>query len=218
MTNTKKAIRIAIVDDQAIFRDGLKALLSGEPEFQVVGEASNGEQIENLIKSLKPDILLIELPMPSNVMRKLAKSAAQVRTIIMNGALNAEEITQAFKAGVRGVLPKQTAASMLFKCIRTVMAGQYWIGQQSAATLSQTIKQCKNCGVQSPKKNFGLTPREIEIVRAVASGHSNSEIAGKLSISEQTVKHHITNIFDKLGVYNRLELSLFVFNHSLIEE
>jgi two-component system, NarL family, nitrate/nitrite response regulator NarL len=217
MTNTTKVIRIAIADDHAILRDGLKALLSGEPEFQVVGEADDGEKIAGLIKSLKPDILLLNLLMP-HVTPKLAKPVAQVRTIILDGAINAEEITRAFKLGARGVLPKEPAASLLFKCIRAVMAGQYWIGKQSAATLSQAMKQCRNCANPGPKKKFGLTPREMDIVRAVASGYSNSEIAGQMSISEQTVKHHLTNVFDKLGVYNRLELSLFVFNHGLVEE
>lgn len=221
MTDKTQPVRILIADDQPIFRDGLKALFTSEPEFELAGEALDGNEAMRLAASLNPDLLLLDLSMPGSsgldVLRSLAKSKSEVKTIVLSGDINAEEITEAFRLGARGALLKEAAASLLFKAIRTVVAGQYWIGRQGASGLNQTMRQFKNSGSRR-KKNYGLTPREMEIIRAVAAGYSNKEIAGQLSISEQTVKHHITSIFDKLGVYNRLELTLFVFNHSLVEE
>jgi two-component system, NarL family, nitrate/nitrite response regulator NarL len=97
------------------------------------------------------------------------------------------------------------------------MSGQYWIGNQAVANLVQTLKQHKSTAKSARPKNYGLTPREFEVTKAVVSGYPNKEIAAQMAISEQTVKHHITSIFDKLGVYNRLELTLFVFHHGLID-
>jgi two-component system nitrate/nitrite response regulator NarL len=215
-----KAISIIIADDHPIFRDGLRALFSSEPEFQIVGEACDGDETIKLTERLKPDILLLDLVMPGisglEVLRRLADADIEVRSIMLSGAINADEISEAFQLGARGVLLKEAATSLLFKCIRTVMAGRYWVGRQGVSNPIQTMKKHKNSS--APKKNYGLTPRELEIIRAVASGYANKEIAGQLSISEQTVKHHITSIFDKLGVYNRLELTLFVFNHNIVEE
>ena len=142
----------------------------------------------------------------------------KVRSIILSGAADGGDISRAFELGARGLVLKESATTLLFKSITAVMAGQYWIGQSSVATLSQSLDHYRDSAKSNKKKNFGLTEREMEIVRAVVSGYPNKEIASRYGISEQTVKHHITNIFDKLGVYNRLELTLFIFHHNLIEK
>jgi len=147
----------------------------------------------------------------------LEESHSEVRTIMLSGAMEGEDISRAFELGARGLVLKDSATNMLFKCIRTVMSGQYWIGRQGVSNLVHALKQYKSSSRKAPSKNYGLTPREMEVVKAVASGFSNKEIAGQFSISEQTVKHHITSIFDKLGVYNRLELTLFVIHHEMVE-
>jgi two-component system nitrate/nitrite response regulator NarL len=215
-------IRIVIADDHTIFRDGLSALLSSRPEFEVAGEASDGAEALKLVEKLKPDILLLDLIMPKvggmQVLEALAKSKNSVRTIVLSAAAEGHEISRAFELGARGVVLKDSATAMLFKSIQTVMAGQYWIGRKSVANLVQTMKRCGDAAKEEKPKNYGLTPREMEVIRAVVSGCPNKEIAGKYGISEQTVKHHITNIFDKLGVYNRLELTLFAFHHGLVQE
>jgi DNA-binding NarL/FixJ family response regulator len=216
-----KIIRIVIADDHTIFREGLKPLLSGQPGFKVVGEASDGGEACKLVEKFKPDILLLDLFMPKmnglDVLTALAESHSNVRTILLSGAMEGEEITKAFELGARGVVLKDSATSILFQSIHTVMAGEYWIGSQSATCLVETLKQQRSVEKKVAPKNYGLTPREMEIMKAAVSGCSNKEIAAQYSISEQTVKHHITSIFDKLGVYNRLELTLFVFHHNLIE-
>jgi two-component system, NarL family, nitrate/nitrite response regulator NarL len=216
-----QAIRILIAEGQDIFRDGLRNLLASESGFQIVGEARDGEEALKLVEQIQTDILLLDHRMPrkscTEILHSLTESRSKVRTILLSGAVEGEEISAAFELGARGLVLKESSTSaMLFKSIRTVMAGQYWIDSQGVSNPAQKLKQYKISNKEVMPKNFGLTPREREVLDKVVSGYSNKEIAGQLSISEQTVKHHITNIFDKLGVYNRLELTLFAFHHSLI--
>jgi two-component system, NarL family, nitrate/nitrite response regulator NarL len=222
MARSEGIISIVIADDHTIFREGLKMLLSGQPEFRVVGEAGDGNEVCKLVEKLTPDILLLDLLMPKangiDVLRLLEESRSKVRTILLSGAVDGEDITKAFELGARGVVIKDSSTAMLFKSIRSVMAGQYWIGQQNIASLVEVLKHHKKMAKNAPHKNYGLTPREMEIMKAAVSGCSNKEIASLYKISEQTVKHHITNIFDKLGVYSRLDLTLFAFHHKLIEK
>ena len=222
MPDSTKVIRILIADDHTIFRDGLKTLLAKEPGFKILGEACNGHEVIDLVQQLHPDVLLLDMQMPKmdgmGVLRALAETQSGVRTIVLSGTLEGENISSLFELGARGLVMKDSNTSMLFKCIRTVMAGQFWIGRQAVSDLVQTLKHSRIAAMHAHPKNYGLTPREFEVIKAVVAGYPNKEIAGQLSISEQTVKHHITNIFDKLGVYNRLELTLFVFNHELLEK
>jgi DNA-binding NarL/FixJ family response regulator len=222
MTDAKKAVRIVIADDYEMFRHGLKALFSGHPEFEVVGEAANGSEAINAVAELRPDILLLDLVMPEmggmQVLRSLARSMNNMRIVLLSGAVEGAEIPRAFELGARGFVMKSTATDTLLECIRTVLAGKYWIGIQSAENLETALEHCRGNVRNGKRENYALTPREMEIIRAVVSGNTNKEIAFQFSISEQTVKHHIRSIFDKLGVYNRLELTLFVFHHGLIEK
>jgi two-component system, NarL family, nitrate/nitrite response regulator NarL len=222
MYESPGAIRILIADDHTLFRDGLKSLLSKEPDFKIMGEACNGHEAVDLVKRLHPDVLLLDMQMPkmdgTAVLHALAEAQSGVRTIVLSGTLEGEDVSSPFELGARGLVMKDSPTSMLFKCIRTVMAGQFWIGRQAVSDLVQTLKHSRIAAKQAHPKNYGLTPREFEVINTVVAGYSNNEIAAQLSISEQTVKHHITNIFDKLGVYNRLELTLFVFHHGLIEK
>ncbi len=222
MKKEGKVVRILIAEDHTIFRDGLRNLLAREPEFRVIGEARDGDETLKLVAQLEPDILLLDFLMPKvsgmDVLKLLSESPSKVRTILLSGVMQGDDIYKAFELGARGLVLKDSAASLLFKSIRAVMDEQYWIGRQGVSSLGQTLKHYKSSAKSSKPKNYGLTARELEIVRAVVSGYPNREIAKQLSISDQTVKHHITNIFDKLGVYNRLELALFVFHHKIIEK
>ena len=220
MTAKVPVVRILIADDHMIFRDGLKNLFAKEVGFQVVGEACDGDEAIAMVEQIQPDILLLDLQMPTmsglKALRSLAKANSNVRTILLSDAVDEEEISAALKLGARGVVFKDATTDMLFESIRVVMEGRYWVGSKSATSLGKILKQ-HNISTNDPKsRNYGLTPREMEVLHVVVSGYSNKEIAGQLSISEQTVKHHMTSIFNKLGVYNRLELTLFVFHHGLI--
>jgi len=221
-TEKNKPVRIVIADDHEIFREGLKALLAAHLEFEVVGEAANGDEAVQAVAALHPDILLLDRVMPKlggmQVLHSLAGSLNNTRIVLLSGAVEGDDIPRAFELGARGLVMKDTATSTLLDCIRSVLAGKYWIGRQSADSLDATLKHCRGTVRKGKPENYKLTPREIEVIRAVVSGSTNKEIAGQLSISEQTVKHHITSIFDKLGVYNRLELTLFVFHHGIIDK
>jgi DNA-binding NarL/FixJ family response regulator len=215
-------IRILIADDHPLFRDGLRRLLTSEPGFEVVGEASDGDELLGLVRKAKPDILLLDLSMPRRdgmtVLRELSAAKIPVRTLLLTAAIDQGQIVQALRLGAYGVILKESTTQRLFDSIRCVMAGQYWVGRESVSDLVKALRSAGGppdggAGLRTP--DFGLTPREMEIVTLVVAGYSNPDIAQRCSISEQTVKHHVSNIFDKLGVSNRLELALFAVNHRL---
>lgn len=216
----KEAIRILIADDHPIVRDGLRRLLETEPDFSVVGQAADGREAVKLVRELTPDVLLLDLSMPRlpglEVLRELSESAAAVRTILLAAAIEKEQIIEALQMGARGVVLKESATQLLFKSIRTVMAGQYWVGREKVSDLVAALRGLVASGGEKPDKNFGLTRRELEIVSTIVAGYTNRDIAQKFSLSEDTVKHHLTHIFDKLGVSSRLELAMFAVNHRII--
>ncbi len=215
-------VRIVIADDHPIFRDGLRRLLEAEPDLKVLGEASDGAEAVKQARHLKPDILLLDLAMPRmpglEALRDLSSSPGMspVRVILLTAAAEKNQIVEALQLGARGVVLKDSATQLLLKCIHTVMAGEYWVGRESVSNLVQYLRTLmQSSSDEAHKKKFGLTPRELEIVSAVVAGYSNKEIAEYFKISEDTVKHHLSNIFDKLGVSTRLELALFAVNQSL---
>jgi two-component system, NarL family, nitrate/nitrite response regulator NarL len=214
-------IRILIADDHPIFRDGLRRLLEADPGLTVVGEAADGIEALKLAIKLKPDILLLDLAMPRqtglDTLPELANSCPYVRTIVLTAAVEKPEVVRALQLGARGVVMKDSATQLLLRSIRTVMQGEFWVGRDSVSDLVQFLRE----GVRGPRlkeplrKDFGLTPRELDVIAAIVAGFTNRDMAKKFSISEDTVKHHLTNIFDKLGVSNRLELALFAVHHQL---
>ncbi len=223
MDKNPTPIRILIADDHPIFRDGLRRLLEAEPGLRVAGEAADGTEAVKLASQLKPDILLLDLAMPHlpglEALRELATLSSPVRTILLTAAIEKEQIVEALQLGARGVVLKESATQILLKSIRSVMAGEYWVGRESVSDLVKALRDLMpGPRARGREKSFGLTSRELEIVSAIVSGYVNKEIAQKFSLSEQTVKHHLSNIFDKLGVSNRLELALFAVNHRLVGE
>jgi DNA-binding NarL/FixJ family response regulator len=216
-------VRIVIADDHPIFRDGLRRLLEAEPDLKVVGEACDGAEAVKLARQLKPDILLLDLAMPRHpgleALREMSSGAAGsngVRVILLTAAAEKNQIVEALQLGARGVVLKDSATQLLLRAIHTVMSGEYWVGRESVSNLVQYLRTLvQSSGEEARQKKFGLTPRELEIVSAVVAGYSNKEIAEYFKISEDTVKHHLSNIFDKLGVSTRLELALFAVNQAL---
>jgi two-component system nitrate/nitrite response regulator NarL len=223
MDNRKsQPVRILLADDHPIFRDGLRRLLEAEPDLKVVGEACDGAEAVKMARQLKPDIMLLDLAMPRThgleALREMSTGPASnaVRVILLTAAAEKKQIVEALQLGARGVVLKDSATQLLLKSIHTVMSGEYWVGRESVSNLVQYLRNLvKSSGEEAKQKKFGLTPRELEIVSAVVAGYSNREIAEYFKISEDTVKHHLSNIFDKLGVSTRLELALFAVNQAL---
>jgi DNA-binding NarL/FixJ family response regulator len=214
-------IRIVISDDHPIFRGGLRALIQSERGFTLAGEATDGEQAIALTLKLKPDILLLDLAMPKfpglEVLRQLlAGTPIPTRTIMLTAAIEDEQITEALRLGAKGVILKDSATELLVKSVRCVVAGEFWVGRSNVHGLVQALQTAHTMQPEDPVKKFALTAREMEVLTAIVEGYSNKEIAKRFSISEQTVKHHLSSIFDKVGVSNRLELALFSVNHQLV--
>ena len=218
-SSKSQAVRIVIADDHPIFRDGLKRLLEAEPSFKVIGEACDGVEAVALVCQLRPEILLLDLAMPRRpgleALRELGSQSVSARVILLTAAAEKEQIVEALQLGARGVVLKDSATQILLKSIRAVMNGEYWVGRESVSNLVQYLRGLMDAPKPSGPKRYGLTPRELEIISAVVAGFANKEIAQYFKISEDTVKHHLSNIFDKLGVSTRLELALFAVNQSL---
>ena len=213
-------VRILIADDHAMFREGLRLLLEAESDLHVVGEASSGAEALALTRKLTPDILLLDVAMPGlsglEVVQRLHDDGTTTRILLLTAALARAEILRALKSGVRGVVEKAAAIALLLKAIRAVQAGEYWFGREVIGDLVDAIGRPTAAPSRATEKSpFGLTGRERELVGLVAAGCSNKVIAQKCSLSEDTVKHHLSSIFDKTGVSTRLELALFALQNDL---
>jgi two-component system, NarL family, nitrate/nitrite response regulator NarL len=214
-------VRILLADDHTIFRDGLRKLLEAEPDFEIVGEAGDGADAISMVQQIKPEILLLDLAMPKvpglEALREVIALKSPVKTILLTAAIEKRQIIEALQVGARGVVLKDAATQMLIRAIRTIINGQFWVGRESVTDMQVYLKHQIATQPAPKAKSYGLTRREIEILGTIVGGLSNKEIAQKFSLSEDTVKHHLTNIFDKVGVSSRLELALFAINNQLIE-
>ena len=212
-------VKILIADGYPIFREGLKYLLSAQEDFEVLGEAGDSIEALRLMELLKPDVLLLDMAMPPlNGMEVLARSDGNLRTtrvIILSVTADTNQIVQALQLGACGVLRKEVSSEVLLKSIRAVSQGQYWVGRRDMAGAIDALRSVPSLESENASRNFGLTPREMQILLSLVEGLPNKEIARSFGISEQTVKHHISSIFDKTGMSNRLELVIFSINQGL---
>jgi len=213
-------IRVLIADDHPVVRVGLRNMLLSDSQLQVVAEARDGAEALVLVKRFQPEILLLDLAMPNmpgmEALRELTTHETQTRTIVLTGKIEKQEILEALQLGARGVVLKDAAVEHLAACIRSVMQGQYWLDGRPVQNLVQVLRELTAQTTPPPRKTYGLTGRELEVVTLITEGCTNRDIASAFGISEETVKRHLTNIFNKLGVGNRLELALFALNHDLL--
>jgi two-component system, NarL family, nitrate/nitrite response regulator NarL len=222
-TESERSIRILLADERPIFRDGLRALLKATPGFKVVGEAVDKDSLVRLAQEQKPDIVLLDSSLAQNeemtILNGLAAIEHPVRTLLFTQDAQKSEILRMLQLGARGVIMKGSTTQMLLDGIRKVVDGQYWIGEESVVSLVEAMRDLAPATTsRAARPKFGLTHRELEIISTVVSGYSNSDIASNFALSEHTVKHHLSRVFDKLGVSNRLELALFAVNHQLTND
>jgi two-component system, NarL family, nitrate/nitrite response regulator NarL len=220
MAKNKQEIRILVADDHLIFREGLRKLLDSEDGLTIVGEAANGNDCVKLIAKLKPDILLLDLRMPDKdglaVLEEVNFDSLPTRVIVLTAAEDDRDVVRAMRLGARGIVLKQSASDLLVKSIYKVFGGEIWLDNHMTAEVMKAFTKSADSGPRREKPL--LSDREKEIVQLVAQGYRNKEIGEKLFISEQTVKNHLHNIFDKLGVSDRLELALYAIHHRLIDQ
>jgi DNA-binding NarL/FixJ family response regulator len=221
----KGTVRILIADDHPIVRDGLKKLLLLEDDFDVVGEAGDGREVLDKVRELDPDVLLLDLRMPNldglAALQALQQINKRTRVIVLTASEDKNEFVQAMKLGCSGIVLKQTAPDLIVKSIRKVNSGEIWLDSHTtAAVMRQFSTGLEGSNGSAPggakgRERSPLSTREREIVALVAQGYKNKEMAEKMFISEQTVKNHLHNIFDKLGVSDRLELALYAIHKGL---
>ena len=217
-----RKIRIVLAEQLAISRAGLCKLLNREPDIKVVAVASDEKQATNLARRLKPDVLLFDLALctcldqPNGAARRRVY-AVGIPVVMVASESERNDFLKAFYVGARGLLLRERGAQFVPKAVRSAAKGMYWAVEREVPDLPTALRAFAEPGKStSLPKPYGLTAREREVIGAIVLGCSNLEIAAKLKISESTVKHHVTHIFDKVGTYNRLELALFAMRHGLI--
>ena len=216
------AIRIVIADRQEMFREALRGLLKSESDFAVVGETDDGERLVSLALDAKPDVVLLELNLrkrPGIEALREISARTKARPLLLVDNIPNGEIIHALTWGARGVVKKSVATPLLFKAIRAVAADEYWLSHagiselvQNLCLLSSRIEQ------QTRHQTEELSPQQLQIIEAISAGCSNKEIARDLSLSERTVKYHLTRIFSKFGVSGRMELARFSLKNNLVRE
>lgn len=198
-------IRVLIVDDHTLVRDGLQGMLTTQQDFTVVGEAGNGLEAIEKARELQPDIILMDLRMPEldgvEAMRRIRAEAPQIKVIVLTTYDSDEYVFQAIEAGAKGYLLKDASREELFQAVRATSRGESPFHSSVTARVLRRFAQLSNHAAEADK----LSPREMEVLRLIASGSTNKAIAASLSISEGTARTHVANIMQKLGTNNRTE-------------
>lgn len=209
-------IRIVLADDHPIVLGGLRQLLSLERDLEIAAAATNGTEALAAIHRERPDVAVVDLTMPGatglDLLRDVAASSLPVRIVLLTARIEHDQVVEAMRLGVAGIILKESAPLQILDCIRRVAAGEQWIDPViGRRTLDGLLR--RQAGAERAARI--LTPRELEVVRMVAAGLRNKEIAETLSISEGTVKAHLRAIFEKLGISSRMKLGVYARENEL---
>jgi len=214
-------IRILIADDDPLVRNALSTMLSQHHEMKVEGEASNGQETMERARELRPDLLLLDLSMPKKAgmeaLREMGDSIPNMHTVVVTVAIQKRQIVEALQLGAKGIVMKEAARDVLPAAIKTVLKGKYWVDRREVEDVRQLIKELSSEAEPASSKRDLLNSREQQILDYIVEGCTNREIARLMETSEQVVKNHLGKIFDKLGVFNRLELALYALDNRMVE-
>lgn len=218
-------IRLLLADNHPVVLEGLRSILRPESDITIVGQAVDGIEALDMVTATDPDVILLELRLPRmdglTVLRNLPARSAHAKALLFPASDVKDEFVEAMKLGCSGILMKHSPSALIAKSIRKVHDGEIWLDASTTATV---IRQFASPGESAPmapgngknqRDRAQLSQREREIIVLIAQGYKNKEIAEKMFITEQTVKNHLHNIFDKLGVSDRLELALYAIHNSL---
>ena len=210
-------IKLVLADDHPLILDGLENLFRPQKDFNILARCSDGDEALKALRKYKPDILILDLNLPGrdglSVLREMKKETTTTRVVVLTATLKDEELAEAVRLGVRGLVLKELAPELLVQCIRKVHAGELWLEKRSVTKALEKLL-AREAGRQETAKV--LTPREVEIVKLVAMGLRNAEIAKRLFISEGTIQVHIHNIYQKLNLDNRSKLTLYAHEKGLV--
>jgi DNA-binding NarL/FixJ family response regulator len=217
MSVVTKAVRVLVVDDQTLFRTGLTSLLNEDERVEVVGQAVDGADAVKQAVRVKPDVILMDIKMPNvdgiEATRQIMEALPGSKVLILTTFETDSQVIQALKAGASGYVLKDSSASAIISSIVAVMAGERVMASAVANRVLEMLT-----GTTTPKEFYdGLTNREIEILKLLASGMANKQIAYRLKISEKTVRNHVSNTYEKLGIYDRSQAVLYAVKKGLVE-
>jgi len=229
-----RPVRVVIADDEALFRASLRQLMAVPAGvikdvygvdvgagFDVVGEAGTGEDAARIARAVEPDLMLLDLCMPRlsglDALRELGSCRDRMRIMLLAGSIDRTQLMSAVRLGVRGLVLKDAPTEVFFEAITCVLAGRYWMGQTLVSDLVDMVRPLIQSSASASSLEARLTPREQQVLKMVAAGRTNKEIAGEWAVSEETIKHHLTRMFDKLGATNRVELAMLATQHGLDE-
>jgi len=214
-------IRVLLADDHTILRAGLKKMLNAQPDIEVVGEAPDGRQAVHEAQRLQPDIVLMDITMPDmngiEATRQIRKLLPDVKVLVLTMHEHDEYIFQALRAGASGYMLKEAADTELFTALHVIQSGQFYLSPTAQSVMVGDYLQRVRTGEEKDSYS-SLTEREREILKLVAEGHTNNQIAERLVISPKTVDTHRTHIMDKLNLHSRAELVKYAMRRGLLED
>ena len=225
MTNVlDHCIRVQLVDDHSVVRTGLRLLVESRPDCRVVAEAGTADEAVAAAAREQPQVILLDLDLGSDsgleCLPRLHQAAPAARVLVLTGLRDPEIHQQAVRLGAAGVVVKDKAADSLLKAIERVHAGETWLDRVTTANLLAELSRGQRSSVADPDQTriASLTSREVEVVALITEGLRNKQIADRLHISEATVRHHLTSVFSKLEVPDRLGLTIYAFRHGLAQK
>jgi DNA-binding NarL/FixJ family response regulator len=213
----RMTLTLVLADPHPVFLLGMEQMLATEPDMRVLAHCHTAEDTLKVVRQHRPDLLALDLPFPDrnglHLLRELKRDSLPTRSVILTAALDDEQALEALKLGVQGVVLKSMPPHLLLQCLRKVHAGGQWLEKQS---IGRAVEKMLLREAGARRLANILTPREIETVRLVAEGQSNREIADKLGLQEGTVKIHLHNVYKKLGIDNRVDLTLYAQKKGLV--